>query len=250
LPEIGDWGDERAATVYQGLALLQQQAELREVPLQTRYARCFERIDALLAASPGADAQPGLAMLEAACRRLDTGEIARTVLHERFVAYEIPRGLVERDVARALHVPGFNAPLDDASWLPPQARNRHDRERIQLVSAEAAGGWYYDLWYPGYRWAETPDSWAAPGFVFAGSTNGYRYGHAALEQAVAHLAVAERGPGRWELGEVLTPFRSLAGRNYPVIVSCLDTDRRPCPSGLPPAEVAAILAPAFATPLV
>jgi hypothetical protein len=246
--DFWDWGDALAATVYQGLALLQQRAEPGRVPLQALYARCFERVDALLATTPGAEAevQPGLAMLEAACRRLDTGEIARTVLHERFVAYEIPRDLVERSEARALHIPGFNAPLDDASWLPPQARNRHDRERIQLVSSEAAGGWYHDLWYPGYRWAETPDSWAAPGFVFAGSTNGYRFGHAALERAVAHLAVAERGPGRWELAEALTPFASLAGRNYPVIVSCLDADRRPCASGLPPAEVAAILAPAFA----
>jgi hypothetical protein len=244
--DFWDWGDARAATVYQGLAL-QQQRDRGQAPLQTLYARCFERVDALLAASDGApvEVQPGLAMLDAACQRLDSGEIARTVHHERFVAYEIPRALVERDLARALHVPSFNAPLDDASWLPPQARNRHDRERIQLVSAETASGWYHDLWYPGYRWAETPDSWAAPGFVFAGSTNGYRYGHAAIAEAVARLAVVERGPGRWDLAGALTPFASLSGRNYPVILACLDADQRPCPSRLPPAEVAAMLAPAF-----
>jgi hypothetical protein len=246
---MGDFwafGDARAAAVYQGLALYQQR-DRGQAPLQTLYARCFERVDALLAtldAAP-AEVEPGLAMLDAACQRLDRGEIARTVHHERFVAYEIPRVLVERDLARALHVPGFNAPLDDASWLPPQARNRHDRERIQLVSSETASGWYHDLWYPGYRWAETPNSWAAPGFVFAGSTNGYRYGHAAIAEAVARLAVAERGPGRWVLAEALTPFASLPGRNYPVILSCLDADQRPCPSHLPPAEVAAMLAPAF-----
>jgi hypothetical protein len=244
--DFWDWGDARAATLYQGMALYQARADRKEVPLQTLYARCFERVDGLLASDRApAEVQPGLAMLDAACQRLDRGEIARTLHHERFVAFEIPRSLVERDVARALRVASFNAPLDDASWLPPQARNRHDRERIQLVSAETAGGWFYDLWYPGYRWAETPDSWAAPGFVFAGSTNGYRYGHAALAQAVARLADAERGPGRWELAETLSPFASLPGRNYPVILSCLDADRRPCPSRLRPAEVAALLAPAF-----
>jgi hypothetical protein len=247
---MGDFwafGDARAAALYQALSLYQQRADRGKVPLLMLYAGCFERVDALLgrAGGPGAEEQPGLEMLDAACRRLDSGEIARTLHHERFVAYEIPRRIVELDLARALHVPSFNAPLDDASWLPPQARNRHDRERIQLVSAETAGGWYHDLFYPGYRWAETPDSWAAPGFVFAGSTNGYRYGHAALAQAVARLADAERGSGRWELAESLTPFASLSGRGFPVILSCLDADRRPCPSRLPPAEVAAILSPAF-----
>jgi hypothetical protein len=162
------------------------------------------------------------------------------------VAYEIPRALVERDLGRALHVPGFNAPLDASSWLPPQARNRLDREKIQLVSAEAAGGWYHDLWYPGYRWAETPTAWVAPGFHFAGSTNGYRYGHAPLEAAVAALQAKERNPGRWTLAEALSPFTSLPGRSYPVILAFLDDKQQPALSSQSPARVAEVLAPAFA----
>lgn len=242
--DFWDWGDERARTLFQGLTRYIFGFDRGSTPLQTIYAGAFERVDALLAGD--AAPQAGLSALAAAEARVESGQIARRVWHERFAGYAIPRALVEQDLARALHVPAFNAPLDDAAWLPPQVRNRLDREKVQLVSAEAAAGWYHDLWYPGYRWAETPTSWAAPGFHFAGSTNGYRYGHAPLEAAVAALRAAERNPGEWVLADTLNPFKGLPGRNFPVILSFQDEQQRPVPSSQSPAAVAGLLAPAFA----
>jgi hypothetical protein len=242
--DFWDWGDARAQNLFQGLTRYIFGFELGSTPLQAIYAGAFERIDALLAGAPAE--QAGLAALAAAWARVESGQIGRTVLNERFVAYEIPRELVEQDLARALHIPAFNAPLDDAAWLPPQARNRLDREKIQLVSAAATGGWYHDLWYPGYRWAETPTAWVAPGFHFTGSTNGYRYGHAPLEAAVAALRAEERNPGGWMLAETLNPFKGLPGRNYPVILAFLNDQQQPTPSSQSPARVAATLATAFA----
>jgi hypothetical protein len=89
-------------------------------------------------------------------------------------------------------------------------------------------------------------SWAAPGFHFAGSTNGYRYGHAPLEAAVAALRAAERNPGEWVLADTLNPFKGVPGRNFPVILSFQDEQQRPVPSSQSPAAVAGLLAPAFA----
>lgn len=250
--DFWDWGEWPARVLFQGLTVYQRSFRLGRDPLAWIYERCFERIDALLsdpatavAADDGKAIATGLAALDEACERVERGEIARTLLHERFVHYQVPQHLAVADLSRALHVPAFNDPLDDAAWLPPQARNRWDRERIQLLSVAATGGWYYDLWYPGYRWAETPDSWAAPGFAFAGSTNGYRYENARLEEAVRELSRAERAPGTWQLVDELTPFKSLQGRDYPVILSFLEAQGRPAPSALPPDEVATRLARAF-----
>ena len=82
----------------------------------------------------------------------------------------------------------------------------------------------------------TPGSWPAPGFAFTGSTNGYRVAHAGLERAVRELQAADQGT--WTLAEQLTPFGSIPGRNYPVILTCPD-------SRLTPAAVAAALADVY-----
>lgn len=102
------------------------------------------------------------------------------------------------------------------------------RERVHLVSVESpSGGWHHDLWYPGYCWAETPDSWRPPGLRLLEDSNEYAFDHPALSAAVAAL------PAPWTLAT------HLKGRGFPVVVSSMDA------CALDPEIVAASLSRAF-----
>ena len=107
--------------------------------------------------------------------------------------------------------------------LLPQARAKRDAQRLQLISVQAGEGWFHDLLYPGYCWAETPDRWRPPGLVL-GDGN-YRLDHAPLHQAAGELNRVERRPGRWALAESMSVFGGLAGRGFPVVLSLLHEGR-------------------------
>lgn len=247
--EMGDfssYGDEAAQRLFQGLALLQEVLEADGCSPHEVYEQCFERARGLLRGADDGLVAAGLAALDACVDLIDSGRVRRDVVHERFVTYVVPADVVAGNLAAVLRVPAFNAPLSRSSRLLPQARNRLDKERVQLVSVESAEGWYHDLWYPGYMWADTENVWRAPGLRHADSTNVWFYGHAPLSAAVDELEERETaGAGVWTIAETLLPFRSLPGRNFPVVVSFLAGGGRPAESGLDPAAVAAVLARAF-----
>ena len=56
----------------------------------------------------------------------------------------------------------------------------------------------------------------------------------------------EEARGEWTVVDRLLPFKTLPGRNYPVVVSFLEDGDHPGASSLAPDAVAEILAPAFA----
>jgi hypothetical protein len=154
-------------------------------------------------------------------------------------------------------VPGFNAPLSPEDLLSPRARARFDRERVHLVSVEAEADaeagpeeastgahWYHDLWYPGHVWADTPQSWRPAGLSARGDSNTHVLDHPPLTDAVEELSRLERARGRWTLARRLTPFASLEGRGFPVILSFL-AGGAPAPSSLEPELVARRLAEAY-----
>src|SRR5262245_30864711 len=177
--DFWDWGERPAQILFQRLSSFQRQVDRKSTDLLDIYETCFALVREVLTTGTVPD-EAGLSALAASDRRVETGEIARTVLSDRFVHFALPARLAEEDLERSRHAPAFNIPLSHPAFFLLQARTRHDRERIQLVSVARSGGWSYDLSYPGYRWAETPNSWAAPGFAFSGSTNGYYYGHPPL----------------------------------------------------------------------
>jgi hypothetical protein len=251
--QMGDfwaWGNEKSQVLFQGLTLYYQQLKSQGVDIREVYERCFELVHSLLengrAAHP--EVEEGLAALARSTARVESGEIARAELNSHFALYRIPRALTAQSLDKTLLVPAFNAALSDMMWLIPSVRDRYDREKMHLVAAESPAessdgeGWFYDLWYPGYMWAETSTLWRAPGFAFKGSTNGYYFGYEPLEQALKKLQAAETGAGVWTMARELSPFSTIQGRNYPVILSYLDGDNRPAPSRLLPEVVAEILA--------
>ncbi|MBN6189165.1 hypothetical protein JQN58_20130 [Aneurinibacillus sp. BA2021] len=248
--EMGDfsgWGEEPAQRLFQGLTILMDDIKAAGMDTQHIYEACFQRAKELLAGTDIQDPriEAGVRALQASTQRIMSGQVERQELHARFVRYTIPAELTAASLARALNVPAFNEEIRDDMWLHPQARNRLDREKVQLVAAQTDEGWYYDVWYPGYMWADTPHSWRAPGFTFSGSTNGYRYAHAPLEEAVHTLQKEETAEGIWTLAQQLSPFTSVAGRNFPVILSFLDSKNEPAVSRLAPERVASLLAASF-----
>lgn len=238
------WGEPPAQALFQSLTLLFRRLQAERVDATAIYERCFDHVAACLSGG-SLPADPGLAALHASAALVERGEIVRAVVGERFAHYMIPRRHVDLDPARALRVPAFNEPLSADCLLWPHARARFDRERIQLVSVETAGGWYHDLWYPGYVWAETPHSWRPAGLTAQGDSNEYAFVHPELSAAVEELARLERADGQWTLAQQVTPFRSLHGRGFPVMLSFL-TDARPAASSLAPALVVEHLARALA----
>jgi len=232
------WGELPAQRLYQGLGAVKSRLAGEGLAPQGIYERSFETVEALLEGGGEADeaVRAGLAALRESVRLVEAGEIERRLPHERLAVYVIPARLAEAHVGRALRVPGFDAPLSAMSLLLPQARARLDAQRLQLVSCETAAGWFHDLWLPGYAWAETPDSWRPPGLVLE-SSNAHRLELPAWRQAAAALQRREGGRGRWSVAGRVTPFETLPGRGFPVVLSCLRRGK-PEPSELPPDSVA------------
>ncbi|MBO9609510.1 MAG: hypothetical protein J7639_26380 [Paenibacillaceae bacterium] len=251
--DFWDWGDGAAQAFYQSMTRLMNELQQGNTDLQLAYGRCFRHAIALLRGEISEhDRQAirrGQDVLAASTLKISSGQVVRTVAHPHFVHYAFPRMASLEQLRLALAPPKFNGPLDETAWLHFQARNRLDREKVQLISIAAEDGWYFDLWYPGYVWAETPDSWNAPGLTFTGGRDEYSFDHAPLGDAVRALAATETAAdGEWRLTTIVTPSVTLAGRGFPIVLSFVNEAHRPVPSRLPPKTVAARLAPCFAAP--
>jgi hypothetical protein len=235
------WGEPPAQALFQTLTILVRKLQAEKVDASVLYRRCFDHVFAFLSGESAPAAEPGLAALGDSVALVERGDVARKVLGERFAHYVIPRRVVGRDLPRALRVPGFNVPISSECLLWPHARARFDRERVHLVSVEAEVGWYHDLWYPGYAWADTPRSWRPAGLRAQGDSNTHVLDHPALAAAVDLLAGLERASGQWTLARGLTPFSALEGRGFPVVLSFV-ADGAPRASSLEPELVAERLA--------
>jgi hypothetical protein len=242
--EMGDfwaWGEPPAQALFQTLTVLIRKFQAEKADANALCLRCFDHVFAFLSGELAVPVDAGLAALSESVALIERGDVARKVLGEHFAHYVIPRRLADSDFPRAVRVPSFNAPLSSECLLWPQARARFDRERVHLVSVEAEAGWYHDLWYPGYTWADTPRSWRPAGLSAQGDSNNHVLDHAALADAVDGLARLERASGQWTLARRLTPFSSLKGRGFPVVLSFLAHDE-PATSSLEPDLVAERLA--------
>jgi hypothetical protein len=245
--EMGDfwaWGEPHAQALFHTLTVLIRRLQSEKADPNVLYLRCFDHVFAFLSGETTSPLEPGLATLRDSAALVERGDVARRILGEHFAHYVIPRRLSALDYARALRVPSFNAPLSSECLLSPRARARFDRERVHLVSVEADAGSYHDLWYPGYAWADTPNSWRPPGLRAQGDSNTHLLAHPALADAVSELARLERASGEWRLARRLTPFATLEGRGFPVVLSFMAGDA-PAASSLEPSLVAEHLAKAY-----
>jgi len=151
--------------------------------------------------------------------------------------------LCEDRLDAALRVPPFNSRISDTVLFWPQARARWDRDKVQLVSLEMPEGWYYDLWYPSYVWADTPNSWRPPGLDFNNDSHGYRLWFPPLEAAAGDFQRRELKTATWQVETDLS-FSSSPARGFPIVLSVMN-GTTPAPSSLQPDFVADRLARVF-----
>ena len=235
--EMGDfwgWGDRPAQVLFQALTLLKNRLVLAATDPRDVYGRCFELALQVLGGVSPPEVNEGIEALADSIRLIDSGKVVRTEIGSRFVQYAIPAAIAGWALSACLHVPKFNAPLSGQCLLWPHARARRDSERIQLLSVETRGGWYYDLWYPGYAWADTPALWRAPGLISTGDGNVHHLDHPPLRQAAAELGKAESARGDWTVASKLSPFAGLTGRGFPVVLAFVKNGAPDASSLAPP----------------
>jgi len=245
--EMGDflaWADRPAFRLAQELSLLLLGPD-RPADAGDCYAEAMTIVTGVLDGSrreaPAIAA--GWECIERGCDRIAKGDVQVESITERLVSFVYPAD-AKSDVA--LKIPLLNAIVDDSVWLWPQVRNRDHGQRVQTVSVPADGGWFHDVWMPSYSWAETPDRWTPPGLVSTGDSNVWTVDHEPLRRAAAELGRLESAEGRWVAADRLTPWTTMSGRAFQVVLSFLGADDdQPAPSNLDPERIAAVLEPVW-----
>ena len=241
--DFGGWGDSSAQRLFQALAHTLARLAARQTSGADAYRQGMGVVQDVLEGR-GEPLGDGIAALARAVEWIERGEIERTLLGRHFVHYAIPERLARLDLDAALRVTPFNAAMSANVLLSRHARARLDAERIQLVSVAEGDGFYYDLWYPGYSWADTVGLWRPPGICSAGSSNLHHVQYEPLTEAVAALTAAETRPGQWQIARRLSPFETIEGRGFSVVCAFLQ-EGAPAVSALPPSRVAARFAAAY-----
>jgi hypothetical protein len=169
--EVGDfwgWGDPPAQRVFQGLTHLMEQGRESGLDTNAIYAEAFGRILGLIDGTnphlPKIDAS--LEPLRRGVRLVEEDKIIRSVIDDRLAHYVVPLAVAGEDDTGASYSPDFNEAVSQKAMLWPEVRARWDAERVCLVSVERQSGWFYDLYFPGYLWADTEGRWQVPGMTY------------------------------------------------------------------------------------
>jgi hypothetical protein len=231
--EIGDfwgWGDYPAQRVFQGVTRLMNSSEEGKAV----YAEAFRRIPALIEGTdPEApQIEVSLAPLRRGCEQVEQGQIARSLINERFVHYIIPLAISGDDDQRAAYSPEFNEEISVKAFLWPQVRARWDSERMCLVSTERKSGWFHDLWLPGYLWADTEGLWRVPGLRYHNGMTSYDLDNAGLIATFEQLQRQESATGKWALGGTKLPFGNELQSRFPLVGRFVDDQGQSAVSGL------------------
>jgi hypothetical protein len=245
--EMGDfaaWGETSAQYLCQALLLHIAELQAQRLDPQDIYLRCYQRVHAVLSGERPTECEPAIAALRTSVDNIAHNIIARTPVTSRLTQYVVPTELADRDLSAALFSPRFDTPLSASAWLPPNARAKFDRERVQLISIETRNGHYHDLWYPGYAWAETVGWWQPPGLQSTGNSNRHVLDYLPLTAAAATLQQHESADGQWTLARELSPFATVPGRNFPIVLSFMRANQSAV-SALSPSFVANTFAPVF-----
>ena len=240
--EMGDfwgWGEPVAQRVFQGLTLLMNsERDGREI-----YAEAFRRIPALIDGTDQdvSQIEESLAPLRRGVELVENGQIIRTVIDPRLVRYVVPLTIAGDDDAPASYAPDFNEPISQKAVLWPQVRARRDAEQVCLVCFERKTGWFHDLCFPGYLWADTEGKWLVPGLTYHDGMRSYDLDNSWLFAAFEQLQRQETAPGSWGLGGTRLPFGDELQGHFPLVGRFLNVQGHPAISQISPDRVARLL---------
>ncbi len=244
--EMGDfwgWGEPNAQRLFQGITQMMRQGG----DPQAIYAEAFRLIPGLLDGS-APDVQrieASLLPLREGVEHIWQGRIEPRQINARLTHYIIPLAIAGEDDTPLTYAPGFNEAISSKMLLWPQVRACWDTERVCLVSTERPTGWFHDLWFPGYLWADTQGKWLITDFTYQDGMSRYELRNNGLIGAFEHLSQVELAPGRWVLGGTALPLGDSLQDSFPLVGRFLTDDGRPSKSGLTPEQVARALAPVF-----
>ena len=225
------WSEGRSLKLFQELTLLYRHLESSSIDLQKAYELCFDFILKLLE-SPEVTS-PVQGILERQFSLIEQGEIERNEISHHLTAYFVPEALSKGKIKEFLQIPKFNTPLSEELPFWPQVRNRLDEEKMHLVAVETKNGIHYDLWYPGYVWADTQGLWRPPGLILPNSMEApLHIQWPSLSQVVQHLNEIETGDCSWQLFPEMNLFRQKNPRKFPVVAATLDQNNEVKESGL------------------
>lgn len=238
--EMGDfwgWGEPPAQRLFQGLTRLMNSG----VEGKAAYSEAFRRIPAFI---NGTDEdipqiEDSLSPLRRGFELCEQGRIIRSLIGDRLVHWIIPWDVAGVDDGRAAYTPEFNEAISEKTVLWPQVRARWDAERACLVSTERETGWFHDLRFPGYLWADTEGLWQPPGMKFHDGMSSYEIRDARLIAAFEALQRREPRAVRWGLGETSSPFGRELQSRFPLVGRVVDERGHPAVSQLKPDDVAA-----------
>lgn len=237
--EMGDfwnWGEPPAQRVFQGVTHLMQTGGKPN----SIYEEAFRRIPGLIDRSdPDVPRiEESLAPLRQGMELVKQGKITRREIENQFVQYIVPLSVAGDDDGRASYVPGFNETISPKAILWPQIRSRWDAERICLVSTERNTGWFHDLCFPGYLWADTEGKWIPPGLTYHDGMSRYDLQNKELIDAFERLQAEEAANGQWGLGGTSLPFGDRLQERFPVVGRFLDERGEVAASRLSPDQMA------------
>jgi uncharacterized protein DUF6687 len=240
--DMGDfwgWGEPAAQRLFQGITQLMGQG----IDPRAVYAEAFRRVLALIDGSDPqvAEIEESLAPLRQQVELVEKGKITRRPRDAHFVQYVVPATLAGDDDSRAAYAPGFNEAISPNAVLWPQVRARWDAERVCLVSAERPDGWFHDLCFPGYLWADTEGKWRVPGLTYHDGMSSYDLRNDRLTASFERFQERETARGRWALGGKGLVFGEELQTRFPVVGRFVDDQGLPTVSHLAPDEVAAEL---------
>lgn len=225
------WSEGRSLKLFQELTLLYRHLEDSPIDLQKAYELCFDFILKLLE-SPEVTS-PVQGILERQFSLIEQGEIERSEISHHLTAYFVPQALSKGKLKNFLQIPKFNTPLSEELSFWPQVRNRLDEEKMQLVAVETKNGIHYELWYPGYVWADTQGLWRPPGLTLPDSMEApIQIQWPDLSQVIQRLNEIETGACSWKLFPEINLFKQRNPRKFPVVATTLDQNNEAKESGL------------------
>ncbi|MBX9805496.1 MAG: hypothetical protein K2Y18_07070 [Alphaproteobacteria bacterium] len=219
--EAGDfwaWAEGTAFNLFHEMSLLFRTLESSNLNLQESYKECFSLILKLLEGEKTISEAENILHQQYAL--VEQRKIIREELNERLVSYHVPKETVRDDMEKYLRVAKFNEPISDRLAFWPQVRNRQDAQKMHLVSVETSKGIHYDLWMPGYSWADTSGLWVPPGLIPAttiGAVNKLQWNK--LTAVAKELNALETGSCHWHLFPGIVFANTKNPRAFPIILT-------------------------------
>lgn len=212
------WVKGKALVLFQELALLFEDVRRAKLDKQEAYQTCFARVLGILQGQETTSLAQDILAAQRAL--IEQGTIIREELGKRLVCYTVPKETVGNHAEAFLSVAAFNEPISERLAFWPQVRNHLDAEKIHLVAVEISGGVHYDLWFPGYCWADTCGLWRPPGLVSPLRTEDLHILEwDALTKAAAVLRTHEQGTCQWEPFPGLHLGNAVNPRDFPIVLS-------------------------------